>query len=494
MKHRIVIRRYLQTVRQTAITIVIVCIASATIALADDNAAAKEASPLSNADVTYLRAPKPLANNAVTEDWPWFLGPRHDGVSHEKPIVNKWSKDGPPVVWEMKTGEGYAAPSIQSDRLIHTYRRGGEIYIDCIHPENGKRWWRFSYPTQYKDRFGFNGGPRSSPVIADDHVYAYGPAGWLYCLKFQTGEPVWKKNLSESYKVRQDFFGVGTTPLYENGKLIINVGAPSGPCVVALDAKTGNEIWRAGDKWGPSYASPTPATFYGNRRVLVLAGGDSDPPVGGLLVIDPADGKIDFSYPFRSRKYESVIAASPIVFDNNIFITASYKTGAALIHVNPDMTYEIKWTSKYLGAHWATPIYDNGYIYGVDGESRNKSAVVCIDVKTGFRKWSNQLEWTQDMPTTASGMKALKMSAFRGSFIKADKAYICLGEMGHLIRLELTPEDCRLTHRAELFTAQESFVAPVLSKGLLYISQTKGNRSSGGAGKLICLDVRGSNG
>ncbi len=473
-------------IRAFAISIAILGVAAA-----DDNQNPKPSHPSTNPDVTFHHPPRSLAENAVTEDWPWFLGNRHDGISREKPIINNWSSDGPPLIWEMNTGEGYGAPSIVGDRLVHGYRRAGEIHIDCVHPENGKRWWRYSYPTQYKDRFGFNGGPRSSPVIAKGHVYLLGPAGWLHCLNLKTGSLVWKKNLSEIYKTKQSFFGVGTTPLFENGKLIINVGAPGGPCVVALDSTTGNEIWRAGNEWGPSYASPMPATFHGNRRVLVLTGGDSDPPTGGLLVIDPANGHVEFTYPFRSRKYESVVAASPIVFDSNIFITAAYKTGGVLIQVNPDMTYEVKWKTKTLGAHWATPIYHNGYVYGMDGGSRNKAAVVCIDANTGIRKWRNPLEWTRDMPTTASGIKPLKMSAFRGSFIRADDAYICLGEMGHLLRLELSPADSRITHRASVFTAQESFVAPVLSRGLLYISQTKANKKAGGSARLLCLDLRG---
>ncbi len=446
--------------------------------------------PAANADVTFHRDAKPLADGAVVEDWPWFLGLRHDGDSREKPIIDGWDADGPPLVWEMKTGEGYGAPSIVGDRLVHAYRRGGEIVVDCVRPTDGKRWWRWTYPTMYKDRFGFNGGPRSSPVIADGHVYIYGPDGWLCCLQFESGKLVWKKNLSEMYKVRQDFFGVGTTPLYEAGKLIVNVGAPGGPCVVALDAKTGNEVWRAGDKWGPSYASPVPATFHGKRRVLVLAGGDSDPPTGGLLVLDPTDGRIDFEYPFRSRKYESVLAASPIVFDNKIFITSSYKTGGALIEVKPGLEYAVRWKKNSLGAHWATPIYRDGFIYGMDGETMRKAAVVCIDAVTGKRKWRNELEWNRDMLTKSSGVKSLKTSAFRGSFIAADGAYICLGEMGHLLRLDMSPERCEMTHRAQLFTATESYVAPVLSNGLLYVVQTRGGKRADGKGRLLCYDLR----
>ena len=88
--------------------------------------------------------------------------------------------------------------------------------------------------------------------------------------------------------------GPHRTPLLEGGLLIVNVGATGGPCVVGLDAATGREAWRAGTEWGPSYASPVPAVVHGERRVFVFAGGESSPPSGGLMSIDPATGRRGF--------------------------------------------------------------------------------------------------------------------------------------------------------------------------------------------------------
>ena len=95
----------------------------------------------------------------------------------------------------------------------------------------------------------------------------------------------------------QDYFGTASTPLVDSGLLIINVGAPGGPCVVALDGATGREVWRAGIEWGPSYASPVPSLIHGQRRVMIFAGGESNPPIGGLMSIDPATGHVDFKFP-----------------------------------------------------------------------------------------------------------------------------------------------------------------------------------------------------
>jgi outer membrane protein assembly factor BamB len=127
------------------------------------------------------------------------------------------------------------------------------------------------------------------------------------------------------------------------------VGAPGRPCVVGLDKATGREVWRAGKEWGPSYASPVPAMVYEKRRVFVFAGGESKPPTGGLMSIDPATGKVDFTFPWRSRSYESVNASCPVVFDNKVFVSASYRTGSAVVEVRPDFTHRVVWTNRNLG-------------------------------------------------------------------------------------------------------------------------------------------------
>ena len=107
-------------------------------------------------------------------------------------------------------------------------------------------------------------------------------------------------DLRVEYRVPQDFFGTASTPLLDGRSLIVNVGAPGGPCVVAFDKTTGREVWRAGKQWGPSYASPVPGVVQGKRRVFVFAGGESDPPAGGLLSIEPEMGRVDFEFPWRS--------------------------------------------------------------------------------------------------------------------------------------------------------------------------------------------------
>ena len=196
-------------------------------------------------------------------------------------------------------------------------------------------------------------------------VYTVGAEGKLHCLDLASGKVVWKRDLRTEYKVPQDFFGTASTPLVEGRLLIVNVGAPGGPCVVGLDTATGRKCGARATEWGPSYASPVPATMHGKRRVFVFAGGESEPPTGGLMSIDPATGRVDFAFPWRSRTFESVNASCPVVFDNKVFISASYRTGSALVEVRPDFTHRVVWTTQEFGLHFNTAIYRDGYLVRV---------------------------------------------------------------------------------------------------------------------------------
>ncbi len=218
------------------------------------------------------RRPKALARDAVTSDWASFLGPSHNGVSPETKLNRKLP---PPLIWEFAKGTGYTSPAILGDRLVFMHRVADEEIVECLHAETGASRWRFRYATAFEDRYGYNNGPRSSPVIdaAAGRVYTLGAEGKLHCLDLASGKVTWKRDLQTEYKVPQDFFGTASTPLLEDQRLIINVGAPGGPTVAGFDKTTGREVWRAGREWGPSYASPVPATMHGKRRVFVFAGG-----------------------------------------------------------------------------------------------------------------------------------------------------------------------------------------------------------------------------
>jgi outer membrane protein assembly factor BamB len=439
-----------------------------------------------SAQTRLLSKPKPLAEDAVTHDWTAFLGPTHNAMSTETRLSRTLP---PPLIWEFAKGTGYASPAIAGDRLVFLHRLAGQEIVECLHAETGARNWQVRYPTDFEDRYGYNNGPRSSPVIDATRTYTVGAQGQLHCLDLETGKVIWKRDLDTEYRVPQDFFGRGSTPLIEGPLLIVSVGAPGGPCVVAFDKTTGSEVWRAGKEWGAGYASPVPAVVHGQRRVFVFAGGESKPPAGGLMSIDPSNGRVDFAFPWRSRAFESVNASCPVVFDNKVFISASYRAGGTLVEVLTDFTHRQLWTTQGFALHFNTPIYKDGYLYGFDGRNEPDASLACVDASNGKVVWRKTPEWGEMIAVNGQRQRQL-VGTYRGSLLAVDGQFLALGELGHLLWMDLTPKGYTELSRAWLFAARESWTLPVLSRGLLYVTQNTRDIVSGAGPRLLCYDLR----
>ncbi|MCH9021375.1 MAG: PQQ-like beta-propeller repeat protein [Planctomycetes bacterium] len=440
--------------------------------------------------VRFHSKPQSLSKEAVTHDWRSFLGPTHNGVSTETHLLKTFGRDGPKLVWELNTGQGYTSPAIFGERMVYFHRVGDLDTIECLHPETGLRYWSYTAATDYKDRYGYNNGPRSSPVIDEGRVYCFGADGRLYCLDLLTGHLYWQRSLSDEFKVTQGFFGVASTGLIVGDLLIINVGASGGPSVIGLNKKSGELVWGAGDQWGASYASPVPGVFHGQRRVLVLAGGESRPPTGGLLCINPENGQIDFRFPWRSETYESVNVSCPVVLGNKIFISSSYQTGGALLEVQDDFSYKVLWKTDSLGTHMNTPVAVGDTLYGFDGRHMQTASLVCLDTARRKEIWREVPRWQETIQRMDESVTVTR-STFRGSLLKVDGHFLCLGELGDLLWLDLSPKGYREVSRTKLFDAPETWCLPVLSRGLLYISQNTMDRTTGTGPRLLCYDLRG---
>ena len=203
------------------------------------------------------------------------------------------------------------------------------------------------------------------------------------------------------------------------------------------------------------------------------------------MSIDPATGRVDFTFPWRSRSFESVNASCPVVFDNKVFISASYRRGSALVEVLPDFTHRVAWTTQDFGLHFNTAIHRNGYLYGFDGRNEGDASLACVDAATGRVVWRETPEWTETIET-----RTVIAGTYRGSLMAVDGAFLCLGELGHLLWLDLTPEGYEEVSRAWLFAARESWVLPVLSRGLLYVAQNARDFLQDTDPRLLCYDLR----
>ena len=436
--------------------------------------------------LTFHAAPKPLAGDAVTADWPRFLGPSDDGKTPETHLLERFPEDGLKKVWEMEKGRSYTSPTIAGGKMVVFNRFGDEEVIQCLEPETGRQFWSHAYPTSYRDRYGFNNGPRASAVIAGEYVFTLGAESVLTCLDLANGTRLWQRRLAEEFDRLPYFFGHGCAPLVHGGRVIVPLGTADGLSVAAFEVATGKLAWGTRHTWQAGYASPIVTPLQGKETLLVFAGDDSDPPVGGLLAIDPEDGTLLDAFPWRPDKYESVNGSTPIaVGENRVFLSASYDKGGVLLKFNDAGKWEELWRTPGFGLHWATPLLLDGHLYGFHGRNEPDALFKSVEVATGKENWSSDPEFRVAGP---SG-RDYRMKYFRGSLLQADGRTWALGEFGTLGILKLTPAGFEELDRTQLFLARATWSLPVLHRGLLYVAQHEEDMD-GTPPRLICYDLR----
>jgi len=125
----------------------------------------------------------------------------------------------------------------------------------------------------------------------------------------------------------------GGTPLVLGGSVIVSLGTRDQKSVVAFDAATGKELWAAKYAWGSSYSSPIAATLHGRECVLAYQGGMSDPPTGGLLVIDAKTGAVLSATPHRAKMFASASISAPVVAGSRVFVAEAYTEGGMCVDI-----------------------------------------------------------------------------------------------------------------------------------------------------------------
>jgi len=407
-------------------------------------------------------------------DWPGFLGPDRDSRSPEKGIRTDWS-GGLPLLWHLELGEGYAAPSVARGRLFYFTRFRDQARLVAVRSETGEELWRSEYRTDYEDYYGYDGGPRTAPVVDGPRVYAVGADGMLRCHRVLDGEVLWERDVHAEYGVQQNFFGVASSPWIEDDLLIVAVGGsppdapnihsgrlkPNGTALVAFDKRTGEERYRLGDDLA-SYASPVVRDLAGGRLGFHFAR-------SGLIVFDPRDGRELGSFGWRARRLTSVNAANPVVVGTQVLLTESYEKGAVLLEYDGDpergaTSFSPVWQDgprdQAIAAHWNTPVYHEGVVYVSSGEKSPNAELRAVDLLTGKVHWSQ--------PRLA-----------RTQLLYVDGHFVVQSEVGDLLLVRATPESyqqvAHLRLQAEVdgrtvdLLRYPAWAAPVLAHGVLYV-------------------------
>ena len=220
----------------------------------------------------------------IDSSWPRFLGPNQDGKSNLQNIRKDWSGGKLKLLWQHETGQGYGIGAESDGKFYQFGLYDNKTRLTCLDCDSGKTVWTFDYKSDYKDLYGYDSGPRSSPVIDQNHVYIYGVEGMLHCLDATNGDVIWKKNLNEEFGVIQNFFGIASSPTIFEDLIVVMVGGspeeskevargklnkvkPNGSGIVAFDKLTGEVRYQAVDDLA-SYSSLRVADINGEPTLL----------------------------------------------------------------------------------------------------------------------------------------------------------------------------------------------------------------------------------
>lgn len=373
-------------------------------------------------------------------DWPQFLGPTRDGVYSGKPLSGPWPAEGPRKLWVRDVGQGFSGPVVLGKRVFLFHRTDNQELIECFETDTGKTLWKEGVPAHYSDDFGFDEGPRGTPAIQGQRLVAIGADAVVQCRDINNGRLLWSVDGRKQFGARKGFFGLAPSPLIQGSQVILNIGGTDGAGVVALRLEDGSVAWKAGEDEA-SYASPITASIHGKTRILVLTR-------EALMSLNPENGQTFFRYPWRPAMNASVSAATPLVQSDQVFLTASYDTGAILLDCT-DTGVRTVWQSKQaISAHYATCVAVDGYLYGFEGRQEQGCDLRCIEWKTGA------VRWTQE-----------RLGA--GTLIRVDKELLILTEKGELILADADPKTFHVNRRAQIlpFLARAH---PALSDGVLF--------------------------
>jgi outer membrane protein assembly factor BamB len=266
---------------------------------------------------------------------------------------------------------------------------------------------------------------------------------------------LWSREAYQDFNGQEGYFGAGSTPIVAAGKVIVNVGG-RGAGLVAFDLETGQTTWQATDE-GASYSSPTLATINGQSHAIFVTRLNA-------VSVDPNSGKVHFQFPFGARG-PTVNGATPLVFDDFLFVSSSYGVGANFSQIDGDTVKKLWANDDVMSSQYTTCVYRDGFLYGTHGrEDYNNGVLRCFEAKTGDVKW------------TESGFGVAHA-------ILVGDQLLLLSVDGRLRLAEVNSEAYRELASATI-SSNTTRALPALSNGKFYF---RDNGSSGG--QLICLEL-----
>jgi outer membrane protein assembly factor BamB len=398
---------------------------------------------------------------AQNNDWPQWRGPSRDGISRETGLLDSWPEGGPPLLWKVEgLGGGYSSVAVSGGKIFTMGNRGGTKVI-ALDATDGSMLW--------DAQVGGGGAPNCTPTVDGDLVYGLSHSGDLLCAEAATGREVWRKSFPNDFGGKMmSGWGYSESPLVDGDRLIVTPGAADA-MIAALDKRTGQVIWKSpmapnpgnagGD--GAAYSSIVISNAAGVKQYVQLVG-------RGVIGVDAKTGELLWGYNKVANGTANV--PTPIATGDYIFCSSGYGDGgSALLKLNRSrggITAEEVWykRSNDLQNHHGGMILIGSDLYM--GHGHNNGLPVCVDLKTGRKKWG---------PVRGPGRDS-------AAVVYADGHLYFRYENGVMALIEATPRRYNLKGSFQIaINNGKSWPHPVVANGRLYLRDQH---------ELVCYDLR----
>ncbi len=315
-----------------------------------------------------------IALSSQAADWPTFRGADRKDISTETGLLKKWPANGPKQLWlNQDAGLGYAGYSIVAGTLYTMGARDAVEYVIAVDVATGKEKWAAEAGALLTN--GWGDGPRSTPTVDGDKVYALGGKGTLVCLSVADGKEVWRASLTE-LGGKVPGWGYCESPLVDGNLVIATPGGPQGT-LAAFDKTTGKLVWQSPEWTDPAqYASIIAADHNGARQLIQLT-------MQSVAGVNAADGKLLWKTEFPGK---TAVIPTPIFQDGQVFVAAGYGVGCKSVKIGPENSVEELYSSTDMVNHHGGVVLVDGHLYGFS----DKAGWSCLDFKTGALKWADK--------------------------------------------------------------------------------------------------------
>ena len=370
-------------------------------------------------------------------EWPQWRGPNRDGISKETGLLKQWPSQGPPLEWKTNgAGQGYSSMAVSDGRLFTMGARGEREFIIAFDVKSGKPLWETAHGGRFKNDRG--DGPRGTPTIEGDRLYALGGNGDLSCLEARTGKSIWTVNVLEKFGGSNAHWGLSESPLIVGERILVNAGGPNAS-IVALNKKDGSVIWKSqSDKAG--YSSAMPLDLGGISEAIFFT-------ASRTLGVDVRDGRLLWDYSRVANGTANI--ATPIVRNNKVFFSSDYGTGCALLELKPSgdgITAQEIYFNREMKNHHSSSVLIGDTLYGF-----SSAILTAMHFDDGKLLWKDR-------------------SVGKGSLVYADGHLYCFSENGVVGLVEASPEAYREKGRFSITQGSlPTWSHPIIAGGHLYL-------------------------